>query len=180
MGGILLSKFGRYKPIHLIGWIPITVAFGIFSILKYDSPMAAWVCSQLLCAIGSGLLAGILLPAMQAPLDDSLIAATTGVWSFSRGFGAIWGVTIPSAIFNNKCRENASSLVTDPALLHALTGGRAYEFATKAFLDSIEDPNSRRQVVRVFQNVSNGVTGYQDESCQLICCSLYIRSGSSV
>lgn len=117
---------------------------------------------------------------MQAPLDDSLIAATTGVWSFSRGFGAIWGVTIPSAIFNNKCRENASSLVTDPALLHALTGGRAYEFATKAFLDSIEDPNSRRQVVRVFQNVSNGVTGYQDESCQLICCSLYIRSGSSV
>lgn len=34
-----------------------------------------------------------------------------------------------------------------------MTGGRAYEYSTKAFLDSIQDPASREQVVQVFQKV---------------------------
>lgn len=152
-GGVLLSKTGRYKPLHVIGWVPIIAAYGIFSTLKNGSSMAAWVCSQLLCALGCGLLAGILLPAIQAPLDEGLVATTTGVWSFARNFGALWGVTIPGAIFNNQCRQNAGSIVTDPELLQSLTGGRAYEYATRAFLDSLA-PASREQAVRVFQDVS--------------------------
>ena len=154
IGGILLSKWGRYKPLHFLGWAFMTVAFGLFSILDADSSTAEWVGFQLLLAIGSGLLAGILLPAMQAPLDESLVALTTGVWSFGRGFGAVWGVTIPSAVFNNECRIHADALVVDKSLAQYLTGGRAYEYATKAFLESIQDPESRKQVVRVFSRVS--------------------------
>jgi hypothetical protein len=112
------------------------------------------VLCQLLDAIGAGLLAGILLPAMQAPLDESLVAVTTGVWSFIRAFGGVWGVTIPSAIFNNQCRKHAATIITDPGLAKYLTGGRAYEYATKEFLESIQDHNSRDQVVQVFQKVS--------------------------
>ncbi|KAE8339531.1 hypothetical protein BDV24DRAFT_152689 [Aspergillus arachidicola] len=150
LGGILLSKLGRYKPLHFLGFIPLTIAMGLFSLLNANSSTAAWVCFQLLCSVGAGLLSGITLPAMQAPLDESLVAVTTGVWSFARGFGSVWGVTIPSAIYNNECRKNARS-ITDPAIAHYLTGGRAYEYSTKAFLDSIQDPASREQVVQVFQ-----------------------------
>ncbi|KAI0836426.1 putative efflux pump antibiotic resistance protein [Hypoxylon sp. FL0890] len=150
LGGGLLSRWGRYKPLHLVGWIIITISFGLFSLLDENSSTAAWVCFQLLLAAGSGLLAGILLPAMQAPLDEALMALTIGIWAFGRGFGSVWGVTIPSAVFNNECRLRAERTVDDPQLVQDLSGGRAYEHATEAFLNSIRDLTSRQQVIGVF------------------------------
>ncbi|KAK2809160.1 hypothetical protein FQN50_003995 [Emmonsiellopsis sp. PD_5] len=123
VGGILLSKIGRYKPLHLIGWVLVIISFGLFSLLGPDSSTAAWACYQLLCAIGVGLLASILLPAVQAPLDESLAATATG---------------------------NAARTIIDPKIAQMLTGGKAYQYATKAFLDNIENPTSRAQVVEVF------------------------------
>lgn len=149
VGGAILSKTGRYKPIHLVGFVPLTVSFGLFSLLDATSSTAAWVCFQLIWACGSGLLIAILLPAMQAPLDESFVATATGLWSFVRYFGCIWGVTIPSAIFNNECRRLAN-FVSDPRIASYLTGGRAYQYATQAFLNNIEDHASRREVVQVF------------------------------
>ncbi|KAH9900467.1 putative efflux pump antibiotic resistance protein [Xylariomycetidae sp. FL2044] len=150
IGGGILAKWGRYKPVHLVGWAIITVAYGLFSLMDQNSSTAAWVCFQLLLAAGSGLLAGILLPAMQAPLDESLMALTTGIWAFGRGFGSVWGVAIPSAVFNNECRIRAEKAIEDPQLAEYLSGGRAYEYATRAFLDSIESSTSRQQAAEVF------------------------------
>lgn len=151
VGGAILSKTGRYKPIHLAGWIPLTISFGLFSILDASSSAAAWVWFQLIWAAGSGILIAILLPAMQAPLDESLVATATGLWSFIRYFGCIWGVTIPSAIFNNECRRLASS-VSDAKIVSDLDAGRAYEYATKAFLNSIDNETVRSEVNRVFSD----------------------------
>jgi hypothetical protein len=151
VGGAILSKTGRYKPIHLAGWVPLTISFGLFSILDVSSSVAAWVWFQLIWAAGSGILIAILLPAMQAPLDESLVATATGLWSFIRYFGCIWGVTIPSAIFNNECRRLASS-VSDAKIVSDLDGGRAYEYATKAFLNSIDNETVRSEVTGVFSD----------------------------
>ncbi|KAK6954941.1 hypothetical protein Daesc_002570 [Daldinia eschscholtzii] len=112
LGGWILSKWGRYKPLHLVGWAIITIAYGLLSMLDENSSKAAWACFQLLLAAGSGLLAGILLPAMQAPLDEGIMALAIGVWAFGRGFGSVWGVTIPSAVFNNECRLHAEKTST--------------------------------------------------------------------
>ncbi|KAH8897468.1 MFS general substrate transporter [Thozetella sp. PMI_491] len=149
VGGIVLSKIGRYKPLHLIGYAATTASFGLFSILDADSPDAAWVCIQILGAIGTGGLGGILLPAVQAPLDESYVATATGVWSFARYFGCIWGVTIPSAVFNNECRRLAAA-ISNIEIATSLTGGHAYQHATSDFLSSIEDPSLRAEVIGVF------------------------------
>ncbi|KAK4243069.1 general substrate transporter [Corynascus novoguineensis] len=151
IGGILLSKFGRYKPLHLIGMAIVTISFGLFSLLDQNSSTAAWACFQLLCAIGSGLMIAILLPAMQAPLDESLVAVSTGVWTFMRAFSTVWGVTIPAAIFDNEVAKRATSL-TDQSLVGYLTGGKAYQYATQAFLDTIHDPVSRAEVIEIFSS----------------------------
>jgi hypothetical protein len=153
VGGGLLSEWGRYKPLHLIGWGIMTLSCGLFSLLDSSSSVAAFVCFQLFFAIGAGLLAVILLPAMQAPLDESLVALSTGIWTFARLFGAIWGVAIPSVIFNNECRTNAESFVNDTEIAQMLMGGRAYDHATQVFLDSIQDSDVRNQVVHVFSDV---------------------------
>ncbi|GAB7349933.1 hypothetical protein MBLNU459_g0631t1 [Dothideomycetes sp. NU459] len=91
----------------------------------------------------------ILLPAMQAPLDEELVALSTGVWTFVRGFGTVWGVTIPGAVLDNECRLRAPNL-TNQTLATFRDGGKAYEYATRAFLDSIEDPDFRAEVVDLF------------------------------
>lgn len=70
------------------------VAFGLFSMLGENSSNAAWVCYQLLASVGAGCLAPITLPAVQASLDESDVATATGLWSFVRSFGAIWGVIL--------------------------------------------------------------------------------------
>ncbi|KAG8161962.1 hypothetical protein KVR01_007727 [Diaporthe batatas] len=150
LGGNILAKWGRYKPLHLMGMAIVTVAFGLLSILDQDSPKAAWACIQLLLAIGAGLMIAILLPAMQAPLEESLVALSTGTWTFTRGFGTIWGVTIPAAIFNNECRVRADGLA-DQNLAKFLNSGKAYQHATQTFLDSIVDPSSRQEVVNLFR-----------------------------
>ncbi|KAL7932070.1 MFS general substrate transporter [Trichoderma chlorosporum] len=149
LGGVLLSKFGRYKPLHLAGFAVTTASFGLLSILDANSSDAAWVCIQLLNAIGSGMLGGVLLPAVQAPLDESYVATATGIWSFARYFGCIWGVTIPSAVFNNECSRLAST-ITNVEIAGDLSGDSAYQHATGAFLSTIEDPTLRAEVVRVF------------------------------
>lgn len=131
----------------------MALACGLFSLLDSSSSVAAFVCLQLLLAVGTGLLAVILLPAMQAPLEESLVSLATGIWTFARLFGGIWGVAIPSVIFNNECRNNAERLVSDLEIAQLLTGGRAYDHATQAFLESIEDPIVRAEVVEVFSQV---------------------------
>ncbi|KAI0106433.1 macrolide phosphotransferase k [Nemania sp. FL0031] len=157
VGGGVQSRWGRYKPLHFIGFGLITIAYGLLSLLTESSSTAAWVLFQLLLAAGSGLLAGILLPAMQAALDEGVMGLATGVWAFARGFGSVWGVTIPSAIFNNECALHSTGIVKDPKLAQYLSSGRAYEYATEAFLSSIQDPTSRQQVIQVFSKTLHTV-----------------------
>ena len=149
LGGVLLSVVGKYKPLQLAGFAAVTVSFGLFSLLDAKSSDAAWVCFQLISVIGGGGLVGILLPAVQAPLDESLVATATGVWSFARYFGCIWGVTIPAAIFNNECCRIGQS-ITNVEIASIMTGDRAYQHATAAFLNSIDDDAVRQQVISVF------------------------------
>lgn len=149
VGGVVLSKIGRYKPLHLVASVPMIIAFGLFSLMDADTNPAAWVWFQLICAAGSGLMSTTLLPAVQAPLDETYVATSTGLWSFARYFGCIWGTAIPSAIFNTQCSRLARGLA-DTRVAEMLSGGRAYQYATAAFVNSIEDENTRHEVVEVF------------------------------
>lgn len=97
-----------------------------------------------------------LLPAIQAPLEEKHVATATGMYGFARSFGAIWGVTIPSAIFNNEVRRY-TDLITDKGIAHKLATGQAYEHATKAFLDSLKDEAVRDQVIEVFTHAMKTV-----------------------
>lgn len=94
-------------------------------------------------------MSGILLPAVQAPLDETYVATSTSLWSFARYFCCTWVVAIPSAIFNNECSRLAHGL-GDPSIAELLTDGRAYQYATASFVNSIEDAATRDEVVEVF------------------------------
>jgi uncharacterized protein with PQ loop repeat len=62
IGGILLSKIGRYKRLHFAASIPVIFASGLFSLMNAETHPAAWAWFQLICTAGSGLKSGIPLP----------------------------------------------------------------------------------------------------------------------
>ncbi len=148
MGGILLSKTGRYKPLHYAAYALMMVGFGLLTLLKADSSTGAWVGYQIIESAGTGLVIATLLPAVMAPLTDADTALATAAWSFVRSFGLTWGTAIPGAIFNNRFGILAKTHITDAALREQLRSGQAYEHATKAFRDSLP-PVSRAQFVWV-------------------------------
>ncbi|PWY66365.1 MFS general substrate transporter [Aspergillus sclerotioniger CBS 115572] len=147
--GGLLSKLGRYRPIQHVGFALMIIGFGLLTLLHADATTGQWVGYQVLSALGTGLALPLLLPAVQASLTESDTALSTSTWSFTRSFGLIWGATIPTAAFNNRV-NTLLGRVTDSAIAAQLADGKAYEQATKRFMDSITDPVIRAQVVSVY------------------------------
>jgi len=145
---ILLTKFGRYKPLHLFGFAVSTVGLGLFTLFDANTSMAAWVIFQIVGGAGSGFILNTLLPACQAGLLESDQAAATATWSFIRSFGSIWGVAIPAAIFNNRF-EKLSYRISDPAVRDLLSAGHAYQYASASFVNSYPSV-VREQIIGVY------------------------------
>lgn len=145
---IVLSKFGRYKHLHVIGFALVTLSLGLFSLLHQHSSTAEWVIFQIIGALGSGMILNTLLPAFQAGIPESDQAAATASWAFIRSFGNIWGVAIPAAIFNNRFQA-LSYQISNSQVRSELSGGSAYEHASEAFISSLPEP-ARTETIGVY------------------------------
>ncbi|KAI4862252.1 MFS general substrate transporter [Hypoxylon rubiginosum] len=103
ISGVILSKFGRYRPLHFAAFALMALGTGLFIILDQFSSVALYVCLQLIGGLGSGLALSTLLPATQAALSEKDTASSSATWAFVRTFGTVWGVSVPAAIFNSRC-----------------------------------------------------------------------------
>jgi len=147
VGGALVTKTGRYKPIHLFSLGILTLTVGLNSILDRNSHTAVWAVFGVLAGAGLGSTISTTLQAVQAGLPESETASSVGTWAFIRSLGTIWGVAIPSAIFNN--RFDQLNYQIDASVRAAFTHGQAYQHATKAFLNSFP-PAIQEQLVNVY------------------------------
>ncbi|KAI1394645.1 putative transporter [Hypoxylon fuscum] len=148
--GGLMSKFGKYKPIHWAGFGFTSVACGLFSILNAGSSKAEWVCFQLLLSIGAGLTLISILPVIQASLPESYVATATATFAFVRNFGFVWGVTIPSVIFNSQVDRNLN-WVQDEGVRNQLNNGAAYGYAGTGAINGLA-ADVRVQVENVYDS----------------------------
>ncbi|KIY01553.1 uncharacterized protein Z520_03105 [Fonsecaea multimorphosa CBS 102226] len=148
MGGVAMSKFGRYRPLHSAGFAMMVLGFGLFDLLDQNSSTGAWVGYQIGGSAGTGLILSTLLPAVMAPLSESDTALATSTWAFLRAFGLTWGTAIPAAIFNNRFDALATTGITDSVVRGQLINGQAYGHATAAFLNTLSAP-TREQVITV-------------------------------
>ncbi|KAK8061648.1 hypothetical protein PG994_008014 [Apiospora phragmitis] len=73
IGAVALTKWGRYKLLHNIGFALLTAGVGSYTVLTRRSSTAEWVCLQILPAIGAGMVLDTLLPASQADVEESVI-----------------------------------------------------------------------------------------------------------
>jgi hypothetical protein len=96
ISAIILSRWGKFKPLHFSGFALFALGMGLISLLKQDSSVADWVVFECVTAVGAGIVLNTLLPSFQAPIEEPDQAAATAAWCFIRSFGNIWGVAIPS------------------------------------------------------------------------------------
>ncbi|KAJ5503714.1 Major facilitator superfamily domain general substrate transporter [Penicillium fimorum] len=149
---IVLSRFGKYKALHLAGFVILTVGMGLFAHLDRYSSDAEWIVFQKIAALGSGMILNTLLPAFQAPFAELDQVAATATWSFMRSFGNVWGVAIPGSIFNNQFNKYAYR-ISDPSVREILSNGHAYQHASNTFINSLSDP-VKNEVIGLVWEVS--------------------------
>lgn len=150
MGGVLLSKFGRYKPILVVAFALIAVGFGLFSMLDENSSTGAWVGFQVVESLGAGFGMAAMLPALLAPLTDKDTAAATSVWAFFRAFGVMVGVAVGGAVYTNRSAQLAAAgaIGSNATVAAHFMAGGAYASAGPHFLDSLS-AQTRAEVVTV-------------------------------
>lgn len=136
VSGAILSKTGNYRMLQIVGFALLTVGVGTFTVLGPGSSTAAWTLTQMVAAFGGGVIMPVLLPAVQAGLEEKDAATSTALWAFVRSFGIIWGLAVPAAIFNNQFDKYASA-ISDDAVRGRFTGGNAYSYASGATISAL-------------------------------------------
>ncbi|KAK4032143.1 MFS general substrate transporter-like protein [Parachaetomium inaequale] len=145
VGGGIMSKLGRYRPLHHVGFALLTVGMGLLALLDENSNTGSWVGFQVVSSAGAGIIIPTLLPAVLAPLTESDTALATATWAFLRSFGQVWGTAIAAAVFNNRF-DQVSGRITDEAVREQVGSGQAYQYVTAAFLGPLS-PETREQFV---------------------------------
>ncbi|KAJ5365620.1 Major facilitator superfamily domain general substrate transporter [Penicillium concentricum] len=150
--GVIIAMTGKYRIFHFLGYIFLTIASGLFSLLDDHSPARDWAGFQILFGAGSGMIFSSTLPPIQASLSESDVATATSTWAFMRSFGCIWGIVIPTTIFNARVQELLYR-VSDVSLRAKLADGGAYAMASQGLMRTLSNtPNLRAEVLSVYQD----------------------------
>ncbi|CAG8359333.1 unnamed protein product [Penicillium salamii] len=150
--GVLIASTGKYRPYHFLGYICLTIATGLFSLLDANSPARDWAGFQVLFGAGSGMIFSSTLPPIQASLPESDMATATATWAFMRSFGCIWGIAIPTTVFNTRVQELLYR-ISDVGLREKLANGGAYAMASDGLIRTLKDtPQLMAEVLSVYQD----------------------------
>ncbi|KAL4863531.1 major facilitator superfamily domain-containing protein [Aspergillus spectabilis] len=136
---MLLCLFGNRTSLGAFGlsfiYIILTYWITYFLLVYFQA-----CCYQILGTAGISTLLTTTLPALQAPLPETDVAVATTNRAFLHRLGGIWGVAIPSAVFNSQVKQFLPSpLRHEPYLQAWLADGGTYELATKEFMTSLND-----------------------------------------
>ncbi|KAJ2488442.1 hypothetical protein IWW37_004793 [Coemansia sp. RSA 2050] len=103
--GLLVMKYGVYRPFMWGGTAVCTVGLGLLALLDQDSGLAARICYLLIAGLGIGSFIQLSLIAGQAAVDPKDMAATTAVLTFFRSIGSVFGMAIMQTIMYTTLRS---------------------------------------------------------------------------
>ncbi|KAF2653551.1 MFS general substrate transporter [Lophiostoma macrostomum CBS 122681] len=155
ISGTLLSKLGYYQPLQFIGFALLSLGTGLSILLKPDTRTILWVVFLAITAIGLAFVMTTILPAILAPLAESDVATATGVFSFLRSFGFMWGSTFSVVVFNSAFDQFASK-IRDDTVQATLARGQAFESISSPYIDNLPG-QVKAEVIQVFDDALNVV-----------------------
>ncbi|KAF9299436.1 hypothetical protein BGZ88_007898 [Linnemannia elongata] len=109
--GIMVSKWGQYRPFIWIGFILSTTGIGLLTLLKVDSGRGAPIGFMLIIGLGLGLCMQTLMLAVQSSVATKDIAVATANATFFRTVGSVMGVAIAGTVFNNGVKTHLAPII---------------------------------------------------------------------
>lgn len=149
VGGVIMSRLHGYWALfnNAFAFSIMSIGLGCFTLFAATTPTVVHVVLQIIVAGGNGLLLATLLPNAQAQCDPEDLTAVTALFNFLRSFALVWGMTIPSIIFDQTVNNNLNLAPTDVRPL--LSGSGAYVRASQSFIDSLHGP-AKEQVLKLY------------------------------
>jgi EmrB/QacA subfamily drug resistance transporter len=119
--GLLISRYGRYRPSPIVGTALGTVALYLLSRLEVSTPTREAALYLLVLGLGLGLTMQVLVLAAQNAVDYRLLGVATSGSALARQIGGSIGVSVFGAIFTNRLGHELAQRL--PPGVHAPTHG---------------------------------------------------------
>ncbi len=127
--GLLISRYGRYRPYPIMGTALAAVALYLLSRLGVSTPTRDAALYLLILGLGLGLTMQVLVLAAQNAVDYRLLGVATSGAALARQIGGSIGVSVFGAIFTNRLGHELARRVphgvhvptsASPAVVHQL------------------------------------------------------------
>ncbi|KZT26422.1 MFS general substrate transporter [Neolentinus lepideus HHB14362 ss-1] len=144
-GGVIVTRWERYRPIIWFSWAVMTLGFGLMIGLDDTSTTAQQEVYPLIAGIGIGCLFQAPLIALQAAMPLKDMATSTSTFMFLRTLGGTIGISIGEAIISSVLRRRIREIPgvnidTSPSALNDEV----------RHLGSITDPTHRQAVIHAY------------------------------
>jgi hypothetical protein len=131
--GIYIRKTGRYLDPMRIGFLLMTLGFGLFINLPAHTDWAKIIIFQIIAGLGTGPNFMAPLIALQTVVAAGDNATATATFMFVRQMAIGMSVVIGSVVFQNQMQKHYGTLLhsgVSPQFASALTGGSATSLTT--------------------------------------------------
>jgi MFS family permease len=148
--GVLMSKYGRFRPAVWAGWIVTVLATSLLCLLGTNTSIATYVVIFLCVGLGQGLLLSSLNFTVQAIASTQDVAYAAALYAFLRGVGLCLGVAIGGTIFQNFL----SRYLAQAGLPTAIAGDAEGFIAT---LKSLQESKYKEDLLHAFSRAFVGL-----------------------
>ncbi|KAL6834291.1 major facilitator superfamily domain-containing protein [Trichoderma sp. SZMC 28015] len=149
LGGIVSAMLpGRQSIIlNILAFSLMSIGLGVFTSFDATTSTAVHAVVQIVIAAGNGLLLATLLPALQGCFSADDVWSVTALFNYLRSFAMVWGVTIPSIVFDLTVDHHANQVPASARGL--LVHGGAYAHASQSFIRSFQG-TARDEVIALY------------------------------
>ncbi|EJU00929.1 hypothetical protein DACRYDRAFT_89378 [Dacryopinax primogenitus] len=121
LAGNIVTLWGHFAPLLVIGAVLATIGSGLIYLLDIGTPSPQWISYQVVAGVGIGLGLQIPISASQAMVDVKDVAPVTAMALFFQTIGGAFFISAAQAIFANRLLAvlPSSAPSIDPALVLA-------------------------------------------------------------
>jgi MFS transporter, DHA2 family, glioxin efflux transporter len=101
VSGGLITMYGHYVPIMLVGGVLATIGSGLIFTLDIGSPSSKWIGYQVLAGLGIGISIQVPIITAQATSDPSDLSSATAMILFAQTIGGAFFVSAAQAALSN-------------------------------------------------------------------------------
>ncbi|KAF9318962.1 hypothetical protein BG006_003071 [Podila minutissima] len=109
--GVMVSKWGQYRPFIWVGLALCTTGTGLLTLLTEDSSRGTIIGYLFIVGFGLGCSMQTVMLAIQSSVATKDIAVATANATFFRTVGSVLGVAVTGTVFNNQVKNGLAPLI---------------------------------------------------------------------